>query len=309
MTALALEELRRAAPGGPTALTVGVFDGVHLGHRHLVGRLMALARERGLAAGAVTLYPDPIAVLRPEQPIRYLTSLDERVQLLQGAGLDFVAALTFSPQVAALRPGDFVTLLKQELDLRLLLMGPDNTFGHNREGSPDRMRELGASLGFEVDVLTEALAAHEHPIHSTSIRAALAEGDLDLVNKELGRHYSLSGPVVRGDQRGRELGYPTANIEVPAERALPAFGVYATWAYVGGRRTPSATNVGLRPQFDGKVPSVETYIFDFDGDIYGQTLKIDFVARLSPEMKFETIDQLKAKIAADVEKAREILRE
>jgi riboflavin kinase/FMN adenylyltransferase len=309
MTDLARRELRRAASGGQTAVTVGVFDGVHLGHRHLFAHLISRAREKGLHAGAVTLHPDPMTVLRPEEPQQHLTSFDERVELLREVGLDFVALLTFSPEVAALEPVEFVSMLKEELELQFLLLGPDNSLGRDRQGSAETMRQLGESLGFEVEVLSEPLVVHEHPVHASSIRSALLKGDLDLANTELGRPYSLSGRVVRGDGRGRELGFPTANIEVESGRALPAFGVYATWARVDGERHASATSVGLRPQFEGKTPTVETFIFDFDGDIYGRTLKIEFIARLSPEMKFESVEQLKTKIAADVEKAREILRE
>jgi riboflavin kinase/FMN adenylyltransferase len=192
--------------------------------------------------------------------------------------------------------------------MRMLLMGPDNAFGRNREGSPERMKDLGAELGFEVEILPEALIASERPVHSTAIREALAEGEIDVVADLLGRPYAIRGPVVRGEQRGRGLGFPTANIAVTPDRALPAYGIYATWAYIGESRYPSATSIGRRPHFDGETVSVETYIMDFDEDIYGRTLKIELVAHVSPELKFESIEQLKAKIADDVAKAREILK-
>jgi riboflavin kinase/FMN adenylyltransferase len=186
-------------------------------------------------------------------------------------------------------------------------MGPDNTFGRNREGTPDLMRRIGARAGFEVEVLPEALAASERPIHATQIREALQEGNLELVAQQLGRPYSIRGPVVHGEKRGRDLGYPTANIAITPDRALPAFGVYATWAYLGEQRLMSATSIGRRPHFDGEHATVETYILDFDADIYGQVMKIELVARLSPELKFTTIEDLKAKIATDVAQARRIL--
>lgn len=309
MSQFAREELHRSAPGRAAAVTIGVFDGVHKGHQFLFSHLVQRARALGLASGAVTLYPDPVRVLRPNQPFYYLTSLEERIELLHGTGLDFVAPLTFTSELAELGPADFVSMLYEELGMRMLLMGPDNAFGRNREGSPERMRELGEARGFAVEFLPEALVASERPVHATAIREALAAGDLPLVEDLLGRRYSIRGPVVRGDRRGRELGFPTANIAVTPDRALPAFGVYATWAYLGESRYASATNIGRRPHFDGEAVSVETFIMDFDGDIYGRTLKIELVERISPEMKFETLDQLKAKIADDVARARGILKQ
>ena len=309
MSEFARDELRRAAPARPSAVTIGVFDGVHRGHQYLFAQLLRRARALGLAAGAVTLYPDPVKVLHPNQPFYYLTSLEERIELLYGTGIDFVAPLTFTSELAELGPADFVAMLYQELGMRMLLMGPDNAFGRNREGSPRRMRELGEALGFSVEVLPEPLIASERPVHSTAIREALAEGELRVVEELLGRRYSIRGPVIRGEQRGRDLGYPTANIGVTPDRALPAFGVYATWAYLGESRYASATNIGRRPHFNGEAATVEAYIMDFDGDIYGRTLKLEVVERISAELKFETLDQLKAKIAQDVARAREVLRE
>jgi riboflavin kinase/FMN adenylyltransferase len=289
-------------------VTVGVFDGVHKGHIYLFSHLLRRARSLDLAAGAVTLYPDPVRVLHPNRPFYYLTSLEERIELLHGTGIDFVAPLTFTSELAELEPAGFVKMLYEEAGMRLLLMGPDNAFGRNREGSPERMRELGEAIGFSVEVLPEPLVASERPVHSTAIREALVEGNLRLVEDMLGRPYAIRGPVIRGEQRGRDLGFPTANIGVTPDRALPAYGVYATWAYLGEARYPSATDIGMRPHFGGDFVSVETYIMDFDGDIYGQTLKIELVERISAEVKFETLDQLKAKIADDVAKAREILK-
>lgn len=308
MSQFAREELRRANPARLTAVTIGNFDGVHRGHQYLFAHLIQRAHAVGLAAGAVTLYPDPVRVLRPQEPFQYLTSLEERIELMRACGLDFIAPLTFTSELAELAPDQFVTMLYEEIGMRLLLMGPDNTFGRNREGTPERMSALGGSLGFTVEVVPEALVASARPIHATAIRAALAEGDLDLVGEQLGRPYSIRGPVVHGDHRGRDLGFPTANIAITPDRALPAFGVYATWAYLGEERHPSATNIGRRPHFGGETATVETFILDFDREIYGKVLKIELVTRISPELKFTTLDELRTKIAQDVETAREILR-
>jgi riboflavin kinase/FMN adenylyltransferase len=280
---------------------------VHLGHQHLVRFLIERAQAKGLLAGAVTLYPDPVRVLRPQEPMQYLTSLEERLELLRDLGLDIVVPLTFTSELAELSPVAFVTMLREELNLQLLIMGPDNAFGRNREATATAVQALAAEMGFEVVVMPQPLATDKVTVSSTSIRAALAAGDLEAVAAQLGRPYSLRGPVVKGDQRGRTLGFPTANIGVTADRALPAYGVYATWAYLGETRYPSATSIGIRPQFDGEHPSVETFIFDFDGDIYDRILRIELVARLRPELKFESVEALIEQMHADVALSREIL--
>ena len=307
MSEFAREEMRRFAPTRGTALTIGNFDGVHLGHQHLVRFLIESATATGLQAGAVTLYPDPVRVLRPQEPMQYLTSLEERLELLRDLGLNLVVPLTFTSELAETAPRAFVGVLRQELDMRLLVMGPDNAFGRNREGSPEAMAELGKELGFEIAVMPAPLSSEQVTVSSTAIRKALADGDLPGVEALLGRHYSLRGPVVPGERRGRTLGFPTANIGVTADRALPAFGVYATWAFVGETRHQSATSIGVRPQFDGEHPSVETFIFDFDQDLYDQTLRIELVERLRPELKFESVEVLVRQMQADVELSREIL--
>lgn len=306
MSEFAREELRRFSVSRPTALTIGNFDGVHLGHQYLVRQVIEQAQKHGMAAGAVTLYPDPVRVLRPEEPMQYLTSLEERIELLRGLGLDLVVPLSFTSELAELSPRSFLSLLKEHLNLGVLVMGPDNVFGRNREGTPEHVRDTGLELGFAVEVLAAPLT-NGTPVSATAIRRALAEGDLDSVTRQLGRWYSLRGPVVRGDQRGRAIGFPTANIAVTADRAMPAFGVYATWAHVRGRRYASATNIGMRPTFNGQRPSVETHMIDFEGDIYDDVIRIELVARLRPEQRFNGIDEIKAQIGRDVEQARALL--
>jgi len=308
MSEFAREELRHFGLGRPTALTIGNFDGVHRGHQHLVRFVIERARALGLAAGAITLYPDPARVLRPQEPPQYLTSLEERLELLHGLGLDLVLPLTFTSELAELSPRAFVTLLRDELDMRLLVMGPDNAFGRDRQATPEAVARLGEELGFSVEVLPAPLGLAELTISSTAIRAALAAGDLETVAQQLGRPYSIRGPVVRGDGLGRQIGFPTANIAVTADRALPAFGVYATWAFVGEARHASATSIGVRPTVGGENVTVETYIMDFEGDLYDQTLRIELVARLRPELKFDSLEAMKGQIARDVAEARRVLR-
>jgi len=307
MTVLAREELRHLRPSGPTAVTIGNFDGVHRGHQHLVRFVVERARELGYAPGVITLYPDPVRVLRPQDPMPYLTSLEERLELLRGLGLEFVAPLTFTSELAELSPREFVLMLRQEIDMRLLVMGPDNAFGRNREATPENVARMGEEMGFQVEVLPQALTEAERAVSATAIRAALAAGDLDTVTHQLGRPYSIRGPVLHGMERGRLMDFPTANVGVTADRALPALGIYATRAYLGETSYPSATSVGTNPTFGAAPRTVETFIMDFDGDIYEQTLRIEFVAFLRPEKAFENMDALKAQIARDVADARRVL--
>ncbi len=302
---LAREELSHYAAGRPTAITLGVFDGVHLGHRHLIDGLKERAVARGLASGIVTLHPSPMQVLRPTVRVAYLTSLEERVELLRATGVDTVAPLTFTSEVAELSAFDFLSMLHRALEMHFLLMGPDNAFGRGREGTPARVAEIADELGFELEVLTQPLDGGDGRVSATAIRNAISEGDMEAAERLLGRAFSLRGPVVRGHERGRTIGFPTANMAVTPDRALPAFGVYVTRSHVGGRSYPSATNNGINPTFDDAVPSVETYILDFEGDLYGRELRIELLHRLRGEVKFDGIEPLVAAIAADVAAVRE----
>lgn len=299
-------QLSAGAPGVETALTIGVMDGVHLGHRHLLARLSAEAKARGLSPGVVTLHPHPLTVLRPETVPSYLTTLDDRVRLMKEAGAAWVVPLTFTSDVSEVPAEELATAFVDRLAMRLLLLGPDARFGR---GAPadivDRMRALGAERGFEVVHIEPLMHDHER-YSSTAVRNALAAGDMDRVTALLGRHYTLGGPIVRGFERGRTIGFPTANISVAADRALPALGVYATCARVGDRTYTGATNIGRRPTFDAGHVSIETHLLDFEGDIYDQRMEVAVVHRIREETKFDSIDALVAQIGRDVEQAREL---
>jgi riboflavin kinase / FMN adenylyltransferase len=302
---LAREELAHHATGRATAITLGVFDGVHTGHRFLIDALKDRAAARGFASGIVTLHPSPVQVLRPEVRVAYLTSLEERIELLHSTGVDTVAPLTFTSEVAELSAFDFLTMLRDALDMRFLLMGPDNAFGRKREGTPQRVAEIGGELGFEAEVLPQALGGGNGRISATAVRHAISEGDMETATRLLGRPFSLRGPVVRGHERGRAIGFPTANMPVTPDRALPAFGVYVTRAHVGDAAYLSATSIGINPTFDNVAPSVETYILDFEGDLYGRELRIEVLHRLRGELKFESVEALVRATSADVQAVRE----
>jgi riboflavin kinase/FMN adenylyltransferase len=301
---LAREELSHYAAGRATAITLGVFDGVHLGHRHLIDALKELATARGLASGIVTLHPSPVQVLRPDVRVAYLTSLEERIELLRATGVDTVAPLTFTSEVAELSALDFLAMLHGALDMRYLLMGPDNAFGRGREGTPQRVAEIADELGFELEVLSASLGGDDGRVSATAIRNAIGSGDMETAARLLGRPFSLRGPVVRGHERGRTIGFPTANMAVTPDRALPAFGVYVTRSHAGDHSYPSATNIGINPTFDDAAPSVETYILDFEGDLYGRELRVELLHRLRGEEKFDAVDALVAAIAGDVAAVR-----
>lgn len=302
-----LMQLRAGAPGPETALTIGVLDGVHLGHQALVRRLREEARARALSPGVVTLHPHPLTVLRPEVRPSYLTTLDDRMELLRAAGADWVLPMTFTSEVSEVTAEELALAFRDVLRMRLLVLGPDAAFGRGApKDTPERMRALGREAGFEV-VQVEPLM-HDHERYSSSaVRRALAEGDMARVTALLGRTYRVAGPVVRGFERGRTIGFPTANISVAADRALPALGVYATRAHVAGRMLGGATNIGTRPTFDAGHVSIETHLLDFEGDIYGERMEIELVARIRPEQAFASVEDLVAQIRDDVATARALL--
>jgi riboflavin kinase / FMN adenylyltransferase len=301
---LARRELARIAPGRPSAVTIGVFDGVHRGHQHLVAALCERARADGLAAVAVTFNPHPRTVIRLGVAVTYLTSLEERVELLQALGLDAVGVLAFTSELAQLSPCDFLALLVDELQMQLLMVGPDFALGRNRSGTIGVMRQVGEELGFRVEV-APLLAEDGEKVGSSSVRQALSEGDVGRVARLLGRPFSLRGPVVIGDRRGRTLGFPTANIAIGLDRALPEYGIYVTRAYVRETAYESCTSIGIRPTFDVEPHrTVETFILDFDEDIYGQEMRIEVLERLRGELKFESADELVAQMHRDVDQTR-----
>lgn len=300
-------QLAAGAPGPETALTIGVLDGVHLGHQALLRRLRDEAKKRALSPGVVTLHPHPITVLRPEVAPSYLTSLEDRMELMRDAGADWVIPLTFTGEVSEVECEELAGAFVDRLRMRLMVLGPDAAFGRGApKDTAERMRKLGAERGFEVVQIEPLMHDHER-YSSTAVRRALADGDMDRVSALLGRSYHISGPVVHGFERGRTIGFPTANISVALDRALPGIGVYATRARVAGHTLTGATNIGRRPTFDAGHLSIETYLLDFEGDIYGERMDLEILARVRGEVKFESVDELKSQIAKDVEAARALV--
>lgn len=300
------EELAKATPKKEMLITIGVFDGVHLGHQHLLFHLRNRAQKMGWLSGVVTFKSHPQTVLPPKSKLTWLSDLEDRISLLRGVGIDAVIALTFTPELAQLTSREFVRLLKDYLKIRGLVIGPDFALGRNREGDAAQLRLLGQDMDFSVEVVPPVVLDGE-VISSSAIRQALAQGDMEKAGKSLGRPFSLSGQVVHGDKRGRNLGFPTTNLDINPEQALPSDGVYITVAYIDHEPLPSITNIGIRPTFGGGKRSVETYLLDYEGDLHERRLKIDLLYKLRDEKHFNTTEELKDQIRKDVEQARTIL--
>lgn len=325
-------DVRQAQLPGPTFLTIGNFDGVHLGHQTLFRTMQDLAAKRSEEhpyIGMLTFDPHPLSVLRPELAPPLLTTPQERIKLIEEMGLNLGILQPFTPEIANLRAVEFMTLLKEHLGLSVLVVGPDFALGRGRSGDIPRLREIGRELGYEV-VSIAPVDWGEHSVRSSHIRQLLREGDVAGTAQMLGRRYSVSGTVVTGDQRGRLLGTPTANLSVAAERLLPLDGVYVTLTHVpsapasptpvsptdatgaDGATFASVTNLGVRPTVDGHQHRFETHLLDFpppgaSGDLYGKTLTVEFVERLRGEQRFNGLDELQAQIQRDIDGARKHL--
>ena len=290
-----------------STITIGVFDGVHRGHRHLIARLVREARGVGSLAGVVTFKNHPITVLRPGVEVRFLTDLDERVRLLNELGVDFVVPIRFDRELANLSSRDFLTQLYESLRMRRLIVGPDFAMGRDRDGTLDTLPAIGESIGFSfesVDLMTDSAGV----VKSTTIRNRIAEGDVSRAAKLLGRNFAITGIVGHGEERGRELGFPTANLELGPDLMFPGDGIYATRAHLESGSYMAATSIGVRPTFDDvENRTIEAYLLDFSGDIYGQTLRLEFVQHLRGEEKFDTLQALLDQMDEDVRQTRDML--
>jgi len=303
---------------GPTAVAIGKFDGVHAGHRRVIDALLTVAAERSLTSTIVTFDRHPLRLLRPELCPPPLVSNAQKVELLAGAGVDTTLMLAFDLPFSQLSPEQFVrSILVDALHARVVMVGSDFRFGVRGSGTVDTLRELGSTHGFDVHVIddvvaprvsTDSAAETTRRASSTWIRELLAEGDVAEAATVLGHIPSVRGVVVKGAQRGRELGFPTANLSPGMEGFIPRDGVYAAWFTVDGRRYGSAVSIGNNPTFDG-VPDkqVEAHLLDEDIDLYGKTVEVAFVEYIRGQVKYSTIEALIEQIADDEEKVRVIL--
>lgn len=291
----------------PSVVTIGVFDGVHRGHQHLIRRLVQHARQTGRLAVVVTFFPHPDVVLRGLSGRYYLTTPQQRAELMGELGVDHVITLPFNEALRHIRAAAFVDMMLEHLRLESLWVGADFALGYQREGNVEFLRAQGAGKGFTLEALPLVGDDGTPTFSSTAIRDALLTGDVDTARGLLGRSYSVSGEVVHGDHRGRTIGFPTANIHVWSDQLIPANGIYAGWAWLRGQRYMAATNVGLRPTFDGRTVTVEAYLLDFDEQIYGEQLEFTFEKYLRPEARYESLDALITQIGRDVEVTRAFL--
>ncbi|MGY1844236.1 bifunctional riboflavin kinase/FAD synthetase [Modestobacter sp. SYSU DS0875] len=314
-----------ATPGdlGRTVVTIGMYDGVHRGHQQLIGAAVARARAMGRPALLLTFDPHPSEVVRPGSHPAILTSADRKAELVAALGVDAMCVLPFTQEFSRLDPGDFThTVLVEHLHAARVVVGRNFTYGHKAAGTVDTLTAEGRRFGFSVEGVDLASVAQapdpagggDVTISSTYIRACVAAGDMTSAALALGRPHRVDGIVVRGDRRGRELGYPTANVESPAHTAVPADGVYAGHLVLrdhqtgaSGARHPAAISVGSNPTFAGARRTVEAHLLDFDGDLYGEHVGVEFAERLRPMTAFPGVPELLVAMAEDVARTRAVL--
>lgn len=301
-----IEELSGDIAPTETLLTIGVFDGIHLGHRHLLNYLKDKAQSNGWLSGVITFKFHPQTVISPHSKLVWLDDLDTRIKLIRELGIDRIIALSFTDEVRKLGAREFAQLLKDYLKMCGLVIGPDFALGKNREGDAAQLNTLGMEMGFSVDIVSP-ITIDDEVVSSSAIRQALNNGDMKKAAKFLGRVFSLSGQVVSGDQWGSVLGFPTANLDVSSEQATPGNGVYATITHIDDQSMPSVTNIGIRPTFGGSKRQIETYIIDYKQQIRGHKLKLDFIDKLRDEKHFDIIEDLQSQIREDIEQAKLIL--
>ncbi|NWO29538.1 bifunctional riboflavin kinase/FAD synthetase [Capnocytophaga sp. oral taxon 903] len=292
----------------PTVLTIGTFDGVHLGHQKIIERVVTTARQEGLLATIFTFFPHPRMVVQHDKGLKLIHTLEEKKQLLQRLGVDLLVVQPFNEAFAQLTAEEFVsTILVQHLNVKKVIIGYDHRFGRNRTANINDMRLFGEKYGFAVEEIS-VQEVDEVSVSSTKIREALNKGDVTTAKHYLGTPYSLTGTVVHGLKLGRTLGYPTANIQVTEDyKLIPKDGVYAVYSYIGERKVYGMMSIGKNPTIEGKGASIEVYFFDFNGDLYDRELTIYFVKYLREERKFSSVALLKKKLQDDETTARKAI--
>jgi riboflavin kinase/FMN adenylyltransferase len=297
---------RRQDGDAPVVLTIGSFDGVHRGHTALLDAAGGAARQSGAETALLTFDPHPRCVLDPPRCPRSLTTLAEKRSLLAARSLDRMVVLAFNREVSGWGAEQFCDLLLEAFDIRVLLVGHDFALGHKRQGDVAFLREYGRRHGFEVEQVGAVRVAGE-AVSSSLIRSLLGEGDVSRAAELLGRPFFMDATVEHGEEVGRHLGFPTANLSIAADKCLPAPGVYAMWVRVDGAWRPAATNVGYRPTFGGDRLTVEAFLLDFSGDLYDREVRAVFVERLREERAYPSVDELVTQIGRDVADVRSLL--
>ncbi len=287
-------------------VTLGNFDGLHIGHQVLIGKVVNRAREIGGNSIVFTFHPHPLKVLSPDTCPPLISTYEEKIALFEELGIDLLLMIPFTRKIAEMSAWDFAeTVLANTLNASEVFVGFNYRFGRDREGSVDRLREFGEKLGFRVTEVRE-VTVHDEVVSSTKIRDLLRAGNVDHAARLLGRPYAITGRVVKGDQRGRTLGFPTANVE-PVHEIMPYPGVYAVRVFLEGKQYDGVANAGFRPTFDKRDLCLEAHILDFSGEVYGKEITLFFVAKIRDEKRFESLEALKAQIEKDIVEGRKRL--
>lgn len=292
----------------PTVTTLGVFDGLHIGHQRIMSKIVERSKELGVVPTAITFDPHPRAVLHPESAPPLLQTLDQRLANFEVLGIEQAIIIPFDKEFAAIEAEQFLNeIVRERLQAKEVYLGKGFAFGKGREGNIELLRRMSEQNGFFADEVDE-VTLRGRRVSSSTIRKLLGEGRVNLARRMLGRPYGVEGVIEHGAKRGRTLGFPTANLK-PHNRVIPKFGVYATAALVDGTWRRSITNIGIRPTFENdNQPSIETFIFDFDGDLYGDSIRVRFLHRIRDERKFAGIEELKAQIEKDTARAANYFR-
>ena len=301
------EELKISNTPTASVITIGVFDGVHLGHQHLINSLKDRAKTLKYSSGVITFKNHPASIINPNFKPDFVTTLDHRISLLRNTKVDFVCPITFNEEVASLRARDFIKLLKDNLEMKVLVVGPDFQMGKNREANVNELYILGSKLGFELEVV-KVEQRNGISVRSTELRKLLSHGNVETASFMLGRPFSITGRIVEGFKRGREIGFPTANLESVDGIAIPKNGIYSTIATVSGKKYMAASSIGTRPTFDNGSRTIEAFILDFDEIIYGKQVTLEFMHRLRDEIKYDSLEELIAQINDDVSQTRNSLK-
>ncbi len=305
-----MDVVRSLAPGlstRPSVLTMGKYDGVHLGHQQLISTTVERARSLGMQSVVLTWEPHPNAVIRPDAPLHLLTSLEERIELIAALAPDLLIVAPFTAETRATSAEDYMRQIVAAIPVRELWVGEDFAMGRGRTGDVATLMAIGVELGFAVGAVRKVIVGGE-PVSASRVREVLRRGAVDEAVALLGRPFGLRGVVVEGDRRGRTIGFPTANLRVDPTHVLPADGVYAGHVYLNGEALPAVTNVGLRPTFNGLHRTVEAHLLDWSGDLYGRSIRVTFLHRLRGEQRFEGPAALVAQIRQDAARARELLQ-
>ena len=300
-------ELRKLSPGRDSIVAVGMFDGVHLGHRHIINHLLSTASKTDRLPVIVTFHNHPSSILNPDFIPLYITDLEERIRLIEEMGVTLVVPITFDTELSRLSAQNFVLRLKQHLLMRELVIGPGSAFGSNREGNFEVLQSIGQSSNFTVSSTTNLIDNHQ-PVSSTQIRTALLQGNINYAAKILGRNFSITGKVIRGDGRGKLLGFPTANLAPQPGIIIPANGIYATSVFIDQSCFMAATSIGTRPTFNEGRRTIEAHILDWESDLYDKEIRLEFVQRLRDEVKYTSAEALQRQIYIDIKQTKLILQ-